>query len=206
MDTITLTTQMLKNLKNKRVILASGSPRRRELLSGLGVTFDIVTKEGVGESYPDSLSAKDVAEYIANEKADAYADDMEADDIIITADTVVVAGNRILGKPSDEDDARQMLHSLSGQTHKVITGVCIMTRDRRISFSVKTKVTMRQLSDEAIDHYVRTARPLDKAGAYGIQEWIGLVGIDYIEGSYQNVMGLPTQRLFAELKSIDNGQ
>ncbi len=197
---------MLKNLKNKRVILASGSPRRRELLSGLGVTFDVVTKEGVGESYPDSLSAKDVAEYIANEKADAYADDMEADDIIITADTVVIAGNRILGKPSDEDDARQMLHSLSGQTHKVITGVCIMTRDRRISFSVKTKVTMRQLSDETIDHYVRTARPLDKAGAYGIQEWIGLVGIDYIEGSYQNVMGLPTQRLFAELKSIDNGQ
>lgn len=197
---------MLENLKNKRVILASGSPRRRELLSGLGVTFDVVTKEGVGESYPDNLSAKDVAEYIANEKADAYADDMGADDIIITADTVVVSGNRILGKPSDEDDARQMLRSLSGQTHKVITGVCIMTRGRRTSFSVKTKVTMRQMDDKTIDHYVRTAHPLDKAGAYGIQEWIGLVGIDYIEGSYQNVMGLPTQRLFAELRTIDNCQ
>lgn len=195
---------MLENLKNKRVILASGSPRRRELLSGLGVTFDVVTKEGVGESYPDNLSAKDVAEYIANEKADAYADDMGDDDIVITADTVVVAGNRILGKPSDEDDARQMLRSLSGQTHKVITGVCIMARGRRTSFSVKTKVTMRQMDDKTIDHYVRTARPLDKAGAYGIQEWIGLVGIDYIEGSYQNVMGLPTQRVFAELKTIDN--
>lgn len=200
---------MLENLKNKRVILASGSPRRRELLSGLGVTFDVVTKEGVGESYPDNLSAKDVAEYIANEKADAYADDMGADDmgaddIIITADTVVVSGNRILGKPSDEDDARQMLRSLSGQTHKVITGVCIMTRGRRTSFSVKTKVTMRQMDDKTIDHYVRTAHPLDKAGAYGIQEWIGLVGIDYIEGSYQNVMGLPTQRLFAELRTIDS--
>lgn len=193
---------MLENLRNRRVVLASGSPRRRELLSGLGVTFDVVTKEGVGESYPDSLSAKDVAEYIANEKADAYADDMGADDIVITADTVVVCGNKILGKPADEDDARRMLRSLSGQTHKVITGVCIMTRGRRTSFSVKTKVTMRQLSDETIEHYVRTARPLDKAGAYGIQEWIGLVGIDYIEGSYQNVMGLPTQRLFAELKSI----
>lgn len=193
---------MLENLRNRRVVLASGSPRRRELLSGLGVTFDVVTKEGVGESYPDSLSAKDVAEYIANEKADAYADDMGADDIVITADTVVVCGNKILGKPANEDDARRMLRSLSGQTHKVITGVCIMTRGRRTSFSVKTKVTMRQLSDETIEHYVRTARPLDKAGAYGIQEWIGLVGIDYIEGSYQNVMGLPTQRLFAELKSI----
>ena len=194
--------EMLDNLKGKHVMLASGSPRRQELLREMGVDFDTVTKPGVTEQYPENLNPKDVAEYVANEKADAYAADINDNDILITADTVVLLDKQILGKPKDEDEARRMLRELSGKTHKVITGVCIVTRGGRTSFSVKTKVTMRALPQEAIDHYVSTAHPLDKAGAYGIQEWIGTIGIDYIEGSFQNVMGLPTQRLYAELAAI----
>ncbi len=184
-------------------MLASGSPRRRELLAEMGVEFDIATKPGISEDYPDDLSAKDVAEFIARKKALAYVADLKESDVLITADTVVVVDKQILGKPKDEEDARKMLKELSGRTHKVITGVAIATVKGVESFSVKTKVTFRTLTPEIINYYVDNFHPLDKAGAYGIQEWIGLVGIDYIEGSYQNVMGLPTQRLYAELASMN---
>ena len=193
---------MLTNLSGRHIMLASGSPRRQELLREMGVQFDVVTKPGISEDYPEDLSAKDVPEYIACEKAQAYIADLKDGDILITADTVVVVEKQILGKPKDEADARAMLKQLSGRTHKVITGVAIATTRGVNSFSVKTKVTFRNLTPEVIDYYVTNYKPLDKAGAYGIQEWIGLIGIDYIEGSYQNVMGLPTQRLFAELASI----
>lgn len=184
-------------------MLASGSPRRQELLREMGVVFDVVTKPGVCEDYPETLNVKDVPEFIARQKAKAYMADLKEGDILITADTVVVVDKQILGKPKDEADARKMLKLLSGRDHRVITGVAIATIAGVTSFSVKTKVTFRSISPEVIDHYVDAFHPLDKAGAYGIQEWIGLVGIDYIEGSYQNVMGLPTQRLFAELAAIN---
>lgn len=193
---------MLNNISGRRLLLASGSPRRQELLREMGLNFEVVTKEGVSETYPDDLSVKDVPEFIAREKAAAYTCDLQEGDILITADTVVVIDKQILGKPKDVAGAKEMLKKLSGRTHKVITGVAIVTTKGVNSFSVKTKVTFRTLTPEVIDFYVDSAMPLDKAGAYGIQEWIGLVGIDYIEGSYQNVMGLPTQRLFAELAAI----
>ncbi len=194
---------MLDNLKGRHVMLASGSPRRKELLREMGIDFETVTKDDINEAFPDTLNVKDVAEFIANVKANAYTADLKEGDILITADTVVVLDKEILGKPKNEDEARQMLKAISGRKHKVITGVCVTTPAGRTSFSVETKVTVRALTDDIIDHYVSTAYPLDKAGAYGIQEWIGLIGIDYIEGSYQNVMGLPTQRLFAVLSTID---
>ena len=194
--------QMSENINGMRLILASGSPRRQELLKEMGLEFDVEVKEGIAETYPETMNVKDVAEYIANEKADAYVGGMRKGDVVITADTTVVLDKVILGKPHDVDDAKRMLRMLSGRKHKVITGVCIVKEGGRVSFSVETKVTMRVLSEEMIDRYVEEYRPLDKAGAYGIQEWIGLVGIDYIEGSYQNVMGLPTQRLYAELCAL----
>ena len=194
---------MLENLKNYRIILASGSPRRKELLTEMGISFETILKKGIEETYPESLNAKLVPEYLAIQKASAYADELKnTDTIIITADTIVLHDEGILGKPSSEENAIDMLKQLSGKTHRVISGVAITTATKQISFSVKTKVNFRTLSDEDIEYYVHKFKPLDKAGAYGIQEWIGLVGIDHIEGSYHNVMGLPTQRLFAELKNI----
>lgn len=194
---------MLENLKNYRIILASGSPRRKELLTEMGISFETILKKGIEETYPESLNAKLVPEYLAIQKASAYADELKnTDTIIITADTIVLHDEGILGKPSSEENAIDMLKQLSGKTHRVISGVAITTATKQISFSVKTKVNFRTLSDEDIEYYVHKFKPLDKAGAYGIQEWIGVVGIDHIEGSYHNVMGLPTQRLFAELKNI----
>lgn len=194
---------MLENLKNYRIILASGSPRRKELLTEMGISFETILKKGIEETYPESLNAKLVPEYLAIQKASAYADELKnTDTIIITADTIVLHDEGILGKPSSEENAIDMLKQLSGKTHRVISGVAITTATKQISFSVKTKVNFRTLSDEDVEYYVHKFKPLDKAGAYGIQEWIGLVGIDHIEGSYHNVMGLPTQRLFAELKNI----
>lgn len=194
---------MLENLKNYRIILASGSPRRKELLTEMGISFETILKKGIEETYPESLNAKLVPEYLAIQKASAYADELKnTNTIIITADTIVLHDEGILGKPSSEENAIDMLKQLSGKTHRVISGVAITTATKQISFSVKTKVNFRTLSDEDIEYYVHKFKPLDKAGAYGIQEWIGVVGIDHIEGSYHNVMGLPTQRLFAELKNI----
>lgn len=180
-----------------KIILASNSPRRKELLGGLGVDFEVRVMKGVDEAYPDTLPAKDVAEYISREKASVY--DVADDELLITADTVVIVGDDILGKPKDADDAHCMLREISGRTHQVVTGVCLTTVKEQRSFSVVTDVTFKQLSDEEIDFYIRNHRPYDKAGAYGIQEWIGYIGVTGLNGSYYNVMGFPVQRVYEEL-------
>jgi len=193
---------MLSNLSNYNIILASNSPRRRELLSGLGIDFEVKVLPDIEESYPDTLTVSETAEYIAKEKADAYRQQMSDNDLIITADTVVIVGQEVLGKPTDDDDAYYMLRKISGCTHQVITGVCMMTKDHMRSFSVATDVTFKELSDEEIWHYIKTYKPYDKAGAYGIQEWIGYIGVTALNGSYFNVMGFPVQRVYTELQKI----
>ncbi len=180
-----------------KIILASNSPRRRELLGGLGLDFEVKVIKGVEETYPANLPKKDVASYIAVEKATAYTP--ADDELIITADTIVIVGDEILGKPHDADDACRMLRLLSGKTHQVVTGVCITTKTQQHHFSVATDVTFKQLSDAEIQFYVSRHKPFDKAGAYGIQEWIGYIGVTALNGSYYNVMGLPVQRLYEEL-------
>ncbi len=184
-----------------RLILASNSPRRRELLAGLGIPFEVKVIPGIEESYPDSLPVDQVPVYIAQEKAAPYLEMLADDDVVLTADTVVIVGKEILGKPVDEADACRMLRMLSDKTHQVITGVCLSSKYQTKSFSVKTDVTFKQLTDEEIDYYVTRFRPLDKAGAYGIQEWIGYIGCVGLQGSYYNVMGLPVQRIYEELKN-----
>lgn len=187
---------------NYHIILASNSPRRRELLSGLDLDFEVKVLPDIEENYPETLATQDIPVYIATEKAAAYKDLMSEHDLIITADTVVVLGDKVLGKPESLDDAKRMLHALSGHTHQVITGVCLMTRTRQRSFSVTTDVTFKQLTEAEIDYYVEKYRPLDKAGAYGIQEWIGYIGVTGLNGSYFNVMGLPVQRIYNELNDF----
>ena len=182
------------------IILASQSPRRRELLSGLDIDFEVRVLPDIEENYPDDLPTPEIPVYIATEKAAAYKDLMSDHDLIITADTVVVLGDEVLGKPVSLDDAKRMLRELSGHTHQVITGVCLMTRQRQRSFAVTTDVTFKQLTEEEITYYVEKYQPLDKAGAYGIQEWIGYIGVTGLNGSYFNVMGLPVQRIYNELK------
>ena len=186
-----------------KLILASNSPRRRELLAGLDVDFDVFVLDGIDESYPQDLKSTDVALYIARKKAEAYKQIIAPDALVITADTVVVVDNRILGKPHGEAEAMEMLREISGRTHLVITGVCLTTQEKQVSFSVETEVTFKSLSDAEIEHYVTKYKPYDKAGAYGIQEWIGYVGVTSLKGSYYNVMGLPVQRIYEELKSIN---
>ena len=185
-----------------RIILASNSPRRKELLSGLDLDYEVKVLPDIAESYPEGLPTAEIPVYIAAEKAEAYRTLMAKDELIITADTVVVLGDEVLGKPTDLDDARRMLRELSGQTHQVITGVCLMTRDKQRRFAVTTDVTFKELTDEEIDYYVERHKPLDKAGAYGIQEWIGYIGVTGLNGSYFNVMGLPVQRIYQELKGL----
>ena len=181
----------------KKIILSSNSPRRKELLAGLDIPFEVKVLSGIDESYPEGLSVEEIPQYIAMEKAAAY--DIAEDEIVITADTVVVLGDAILGKPVDENDAKNMLRALSGNTHRVVTGVCITSADKQRKFSVVSEVTFKVLSDMEIDYYVNRYRPFDKAGAYGIQEWIGYVGVTSLKGSYFNVMGLPVQRIYEEL-------
>ena len=184
------------------IILASNSPRRRELLSGLDLDFEVKVLPDIEENYPETLATQDIPVYIATEKAAAYKDLMSGHDLIITADTVVVLGDEVLGKPESLDDARRMLHELSGHTHQVITGVCLMTCTRQRSFSVITDVSFKQLTEAEINYYVEKYQPLDKAGAYGIQEWIGYIGVTSLNGSYFNVMGLPVQRIYNELNDF----
>ena len=193
---------MLSNLKPYHIILASQSPRRRELLAGLGVDFEVKVIPDIDESYPPQLPAQDVPAYIARQKAEAYRTDMKDNDLIITADTIVCCAGEIMGKPADDADAQRMLHGLSGRTHQVVTGVCITTRTIQKTLSTSTDVTFKTLTDEEIDYYVTHFHPTDKAGSYGIQEWIGYIGVERIEGSYFNVMGLPIQRLYTELSTI----
>ena len=183
-----------------RYILASNSPRRKELLSGLDIDYVVRVLPDIEESYPADLPVEGVAEYIAKEKAAAYRKVMAVDELVITADTVVVVDDEILGKPKDEDDARRMLRLISGRSHQVITGVCLTTHDKQRAFSVCTDVTFKSLSEQEIDYYIQHYKPFDKAGAYGIQEWIGYIGVTSLHGSYFNVMGLPVQRIYSELQ------
>ena len=187
----------------KQIVLASNSPRRRELLAGLGFPFEVRVLEGIDESYPHDLPVSEVALYIAGKKAEAYRQAITDDELIITADTVVIVGDEILGKPVDEADAVRMLRELSGRTHQVTTGVCLLSSDCESRFTVTTDVTFKTLTDEEIQYYVSHYKPFDKAGAYGIQEWIGYIGVTGLHGSYYNVMGLPVQRIYSELQRMN---
>ncbi|MDE6631227.1 MAG: Maf family nucleotide pyrophosphatase [Bacteroidales bacterium] len=182
-----------------KLVLGSASPRRKDLLSALGFEFETITKD-VDESYPLSMPRESVPEYLSHIKSMAFSDDeLPENYLLVTADTMVLLDNKPFGKPADRDQAVRFLYALSGQTHKVITGISLRTRERQHTFSVESKVTFRVLSLEEIEYYVDKYKPYDKAGSYGIQEWIGYVGIEAIEGSFYNVMGLPTQRLYREM-------
>ena len=189
-------------LKDYRLILASASPRRRELLAACDLEFVLADKFECEERYPADLAADKVAEYLSQLKSKAYPHALGEKDILLTADTVVILGDKILGKPHSEEEAVEMISSLSGATHKVVTGVTLRTAKQTISFSAESLVSFRTLEAEEVRYYVEKYRPLDKAGAYGIQEWIGYIGIEGIEGSFYNVMGLPTQRLYQALKEL----
>ena len=185
-----------------KILLASNSPRRREIMELLRVPFTVVTMDGIDESYPKDLEADKVSEYIANKKADAFLHKIGENELIITADTVVICDDKILGKPKDSKEAITMLKFLSGKTHKVTTGVTVATKEKRISFSSESYVTFADLTEDEIRYYVDTYHPFDKAGAYGIQEWIGAVAVAKIDGSFYNVMGLPVHRLYQTLKKF----
>lgn len=193
---------MLENLKKYRLVLASNSPRRKELLAGLDVDYEVRVLTGIDESYPDGLPGEEIPQYISRKKAEAYEAVMQPDELIITADTIVWTDGRVLGKPKDAAEAKDMLRRLSGRTHQVITGVTLVTAGKKKTFATVSEVTFDELSDDEIAYYVAHYRPLDKAGAYGIQEWIGYVGVSSLNGSYFNVMGLPVQRLYKELKTL----
>lgn len=193
---------MLDNLKKFNIVLASNSPRRKELMSGLGVDYVVKTLPDVDESYPDTLQGEEIPAYISREKAEAYQSMIEPDELLITADTIVWMDGEVLGKPKDREDAIRMLHKLSGASHQVITGVCLTTKEWQNGFTVTTDVTFAILSEEEIVYYVDKYSPMDKAGAYGVQEWIGFIGVESISGSYYNVMGLPVQRLYKELSKL----
>lgn len=182
-----------------KIILSSNSPRRKELLAGLGVDFEVRVLKGVDERYPDDIPLNEVPLYIAIEKASAYT--VAKDELVVTADTVVIVDNEILGKPKDRAEAYGMLRKISGKTHQVVTGVCLTTIDDQRSFTVTTDVEFKELSDNEIYYYIDKYRPFDKTGAYGIQEWIGYVGVLSLKGSYYNVMGLPVQRIYEEFTS-----
>lgn len=190
---------MLDNLKKFNIVLASNSPRRKELMSGLGVDYVVKTLPDVDESYPDTLQGEEIPAYISREKAEAYQSMIEPDELLITADTIVWMNGEVFGKPKDREDAIRMLRKLSGASHQVITGVCLTTKGWQNSFTVTTDVTFAVLSEEEIVYYVDKYSPMDKAGAYGVQEWIGFIGVESISGSYYNVMGLPVQKLYREL-------
>lgn len=192
----------LENIQNYKIVLASNSPRRRELLSGLNLDYTVRVLPDIDESYPDYLKGKEIPMYISRKKADAYRNSMNENELIITADTVVYIHEKVLGKPQSLEEAKEMLRKLSGNTHQVITGVSLTTREIQRTFSAVTQVTFDVLTEDEIEFYVEKYRPLDKAGAYGVQEWIGFVGVSQLEGSYFNVMGLPVQRLYQELKKL----
>lgn len=193
---------MLDNLKKFNVVLASNSPRRKELMTGLGVDYVVKTLPDVDESYPDTLREEEIPAYISREKADAYQSMIEPDELLITADTIVWLDGEVLGKPKNREDAVHMLRKLSGASHQVITGVCLTTKEWQKCFTATTDVTFASLTEEEIVYYVDKYAPMDKAGAYGVQEWIGFIGVESISGSYFNVMGLPIQKLYKELLKI----
>ncbi|MBO4551303.1 MAG: septum formation protein Maf [Bacteroidaceae bacterium] len=184
-----------------KIILASNSPRRQELLSGLGLDYEVRTLQGLDESYPEGLSMEEIPQYISRKKAAAYT--LGADELLITADTIVYLDGEVLGKPADEAEAKEMLQKLSGKTQQVVTGVTLTWSNQQHSFASVSQVTFATLTDAEIDYYVTHYHPLDKAGAYGIQEWIGYIGVSSLQGSYFNVMGLPVQRLYSEMKKLN---
>ncbi len=191
----------MHSIKNYKLILASASPRRQQLMKDAGFTFEVRLKN-VEEKYPQELHLENVPEYLSKVKASAFREELKADEVLITADTVVCIHDRILGKPADRKEAISMLQELSGNRHLVVTGVSVTTRTEQLSFSSRTDVFFKHLSNEEIEFYVDTYKPFDKAGAYGIQEWIGYIGIERIEGSFYNVMGLPIQKLYETLRKL----
>lgn len=193
---------MLENLNKYEIVLASNSPRRKELLQRMGVNFKVRTLFGIDESYPDSLRGEDIVCYISRNKAKAYQSSMAPNELLITADTIVYVDGEVMGKPKNAEQAKEMLHKLSGKTHQVITGVTIVTPKRTENFGVTSQVKFTNITDEEINFYVDNYLPFDKAGAYGIQEWIGIVAVEEIKGSYFNVVGLPVQRLYQKLKTF----
>ena len=192
---------MFSNLEGKHIILASGSPRRQQFFLDLNLKFEIRLKE-IKEIYPNHLAAAEIPNFLAELKANAFKDELDDSDILITSDTIVWLDNKALGKPTDYDDAVKMLREMSGKMHEVITSVCFMTKSSSSLISETTKVYFNRLTDEEIDYYVSTFQPYDKAGAYGIQDWIGLVAVAKIEGSYANVMGMPVDKVYNYLKNI----
>ena len=193
---------MLENLKKYNIVLASKSPRRQELLKGVGLEFSVLTKD-VDESYSSGMSVFDVAPFLSYKKAKAFDEsELPENYMVITADTVVIVGDKILGKPKDYDDACNMLRQISGKKHSVVTGVTVRTKEKVMTLSATSKVSFEVLDEEEIRYYVDTYKPFDKAGSYGIQEWIGYIGVNSVEGSYFNVMGLPTQKLYKMLKTF----
>ena len=193
---------MLENLKKYNVVLASNSPRRKELLKRLGIPFKVRTLFGIDESYPDTLRGEDIVRYISRNKAKAYRSSMAPNELLITADTIVYLGGQVMGKPRSAEEAKAMLFRLSGNVHQVITGVTIVCGERMDNFAVTSQVKFANLTDDEVNFYVDNYLPFDKAGAYGIQEWIGLVAVEEIKGSYFNVVGLPVQRLYQRLKTF----
>ena len=185
-----------------KVLLASNSPRREELLRGIDIDFEIKVLPDIDESYPTDMPNEEVAEYVALKKARSYTNSLKEDELIITADTVVLLDNKIYGKPTNKKEAKEMLQNLSGKTHCVISGVCLTSTAKQTSFSVVSDVEFSTLTNQEIEYYINRYAPFDKAGSYGVQEWIGYIGVKQIRGSYFNIMGLPIQRLYRELLSF----
>lgn len=192
---------MLDNLKNYKIILGSASPRRRELLSGLDIEFEVKTLPDVDESYPSTLWKEEIPVYLAKLKAEANQEFMGEDTLLITADTIVWLEGKVYGKPKNEEDAKEILRQLSGKTHEVITGVCLTSADKQKAFYAVSKVKFAELEEDEIDYYVKKYKPYDKAGSYGVQEWIGYIGVESLTGSFYNVMGLPVRMLYMYLKN-----
>jgi septum formation protein len=189
---------IIDKLNDYKIILASQSPRRQQLLHELGLKFDVVIRE-YEELYPEGMSGEEIARYVAHEKAASFKNEISDNEIVIAADTIVWCNNKVLGKPLNQEDAVCILKEISGNTHEVITGVSLLSKSKDFTFSESTKVTFEALSDEEINYYLDNYKPYDKAGAYGIQEWIGIIACSHIDGSYFNVVGLPVQRLYKEL-------
>ena len=192
----------LNNLENYKIILASKSPRRQNLLKELGVDFEIVENNNVEEIYPENIPKHDIPVFLAKIKAQGFSNKITDNQLIITSDTIVLLNNEVIEKPTDYNDAVNMLNKLSGNKHTVVTGVCITSKQKQVSFSSDTDVFFKKLTNDEITYYLDNYKPFDKAGAYGIQEWIGYIGVEKIEGSYFNVMGLPIHRLYEELKNF----
>lgn len=192
---------IIEELDKYRYILASRSPRRQQLLHELGLRFEVVTRDWT-ENYPADLKGEEIALFVANEKAKTFKSEVKDNEIVITADTIVWCNNKVLDKPTGKDDAWRILREISGNTHEVITGVCLLSKKKQTSFCSSTKVTFTELSDEEINFYINSFSPYDKAGAYGIQEWIGIAACSFIEGSYLNVMGLPVEQVYHELQKF----